>query len=157
MPSIIVGLLFPRRRVLSPSSSVLCRKIVNPSSKISIASQQFEIIQLIPILHDVPLDLASHAPRHEILRRPRHKKRRIRDRLRAHPHMALLDHLSRRLYSLCHPKSRHYHRQSTARKGGDRDAVFDSRQLGFGGQYTHIVQLVEEELFVFATDCVVGR
>lgn len=41
--------------------------------------QQIEIVQLVPVAHDVALDLAGVHPGHEILHIPGDQERRIRD------------------------------------------------------------------------------
>lgn len=54
-------------------------------------SQQIKVIQLLPVPHDIPLDLAAVHPGDIILHIARHQERRVRDDLAADPHMALLD------------------------------------------------------------------
>ena len=56
-------------------------------------SQQIKIIQLIPILENVPLDPTRVHPSNKILHIPRHQKRRIRHDFRSNSDMPLLDKL----------------------------------------------------------------
>lgn len=119
-------------------------------------SQQLKVIQLIPILHNVPLNLASHGPRHKVLRVPRHQVRRIGNLVNADAHMALLDELRGGLDRLGHAQPCHDDGQAAAGKGTDGDVVLDGGQLGGGGEDAHVVELVEEQLFVFAAGGVVG-
>ena len=59
------------------------------------SSKQIKVIQLIPILQDVPLDLARVDPSNQILHIPRDEKRRICNDFRACSNVALLDELVR--------------------------------------------------------------
>lgn len=56
-------------------------------------SEQFEVVQLVPILHDVSLDLAANGPSHKVLELAGHQKGRVCDGFRSNSDMALLDHL----------------------------------------------------------------
>lgn len=101
----------PTHRSHSLHRIIACRRIPHGLSSPALilcplpsnSSQQLEVIQLIPVLHNIPLNLASHTPRHKVLRRPRHEIRRVRNRLGTDPHVSLLDHLGRRLHRLRHP------------------------------------------------------
>lgn len=53
--------------------------------------QQFKIIQVIPVAHDIALDLAAIHPGDMVLHIARHQIRRVRDNLWATAHMTLLD------------------------------------------------------------------
>ncbi len=55
--------------------------------------QQIEVVQLIPVLQDIPLDLRLIDPSDKVLHIPRDQIRRIRDNLRPDPNMALLNEL----------------------------------------------------------------
>lgn len=56
-----------------------------------VVSQHIKIIQIIPILHNTPLNLGAIHPRHEILQISRNQVRRIRNDLCPDANMALLD------------------------------------------------------------------
>jgi hypothetical protein len=102
------------------------------------------------ILKNISLNPTPIHPGNKILHAPRNQIRRIRNRLRPNPDMALLNDLRRGLHRLRHPQSR----QAAAGESGDRDAVFDARELG--GQDADVVQLGEEERFVFVGESAVG-
>lgn len=119
--------------------------------------QQFKIIKLVTVLHDVPLDLAAHGPCHKVLHASRNQVRRVRNSLSSHAHVALLDHLGRSLDILGHAQSGHKDGQSAARKGADGNLILDGGKFGGGVKDTHVVELVEEKLFVLAAGCILGR
>lgn len=119
--------------------------------------EQLEIIQLVPVLHNIPLNLAPDGPRDKVLRRPRDQVRRVRDRLGADAHVALLDQLRRGLHRLRHTQPRHDDGEPPPRKGTDGRAVLHRRQLRRRRQDAHVVQLVQEEVLVLTPGGVVGR
>lgn len=119
--------------------------------------EQLKVIQLIAVLHDVALNLAADRPRDKVLDAARHKIRRIGDRLGADAHMALLNHLGGGLDVLRHAQARHDDGQAAPRKRRHRHVVLDGRQLRCVAQHAHVVQLVEQQLFVFAPRRRVGR
>ena len=119
--------------------------------------QQLKIIKLVTVLHDVPLDLAAHSPCHKVLHASRNQVRRIRNSLGSHAHVALLNHLGCSLDILGHAQSGHKHGQSAARKGADGNLILDGGKFGGGVKDTHVVELVEEKLFVLAAGCILGR
>jgi hypothetical protein len=71
-------------------------------------SQQIKIIQLLPIPKYIPLDLTPIHPRNKIFHPAGNKERRIRNRLRPHPNMTLLNHLRSSLHGFRHSQPRHY-------------------------------------------------
>lgn len=125
------------------------------SSLSNLLLQKLKIIQLIPVLHDVLLDLASHCPGHKVLRRPRDEIGRISDHIRTDSHVALLDHLRRRLDILRHPQSRHDDWQASSGECCDGQLVLDGAELRTCFDDAHVVELVEEQFFMFATDGIV--
>lgn len=138
---------------LRHSEPVLCLPIhLRPRQPL----EQLEIIQLIPVLHDIPLNLASHRPGDKVLHTPRHQERRIRHSLGTNSHVSLLNHLGRRLHRLRHAQPGHQHGEPSSRKGADRHAVLDCGELGGCGEDAHVVELIEEELLVLSAGCVVG-
>lgn len=70
--------------------------------------------------------------------------------------MALLDELRGGLHRLGHAQPRHDDGQAAAGKGADGDVVLDGGELGGGGEDAHVVELVEEQLFVLAAGGVFG-
>lgn len=57
----------------------------------ALRSQQFEIVQLVAVLHDGALDLAGIDPCDEVLHTAGHEISRIRNDFRADSHVALFD------------------------------------------------------------------
>lgn len=70
--------------------------------------------------------------------------------------MALLDELRGGLDRLGHAQARHDDGQAAAGKGADGDVVLHGGELGGGGEDAHVVELVEEQLFVLAAGGVFG-
>lgn len=64
--------------------------------------QKIKIIQLIPILQDIPLDLTPIDPSDKVLHASRNKVSSISHSLRTDSNMTLLNDLRCGLYSLCH-------------------------------------------------------
>ena len=128
-----------------------------PFNQFKSPSKQLEIIQLIPILHDIPLDLASHRPGHKVLHAPRNQICCICYCLSTHTHMPLLHHFRRRLHCFRHPQPCHEHWESSSRKSADCDAVLDGGELGGRRENAHVVELIEKELFLFSAHGVVWR
>ena len=91
--------------------------------------QQIKIIQLLPILKNIPPNLTPIHPRNKIFHAPCHKIRRIRYRLRPNPDMALLNNFRRRLHRLYHPEPSKHYWQPPARKSGYRDAIFNGGEF----------------------------
>ena len=120
-------------------------------------SQQLKIIKLVPILHNIALDLAADGPRDEVLHVPRDQVRGIRDSVRPDPDVALLDELDGGLDGLGHLEAGHDDGEAAAGEGGDGDAVLDGAELGGGRQDAHVVQLVQQQLFGLPAHGVVGR
>lgn len=96
----------------------------------AICLQELEIVQLVSVLHDVLLDLASHRPRHKVLRRSCNQVRRIGNRLYTDTDVTLLDHFRSGLNRLGHAQSRHDNRKASTRKGADSSTMFNGRQFG---------------------------
>ena len=114
-------------------------------------SKQFEIVQLIPIPHDIPLNLAPHNPGNKVLHSPRDEKRRVRDGLGADTDVALLHHLGRSLHRLGHAQPRHDDGEPPPREGRHCGAVLDGRELRRAREDAHVVELLEEEGLVLAS------
>lgn len=76
--------------------------------------QQFKIIQVIPVAHDIALDLAAIHPGDMVLHIARHQIRRVRDNLWATAHMTLLD--IRHSLSSQHPPLSLFFLQSKGKK-----------------------------------------
>lgn len=96
----------------------------------AICLQELEIVQLISVLHNVLLDLASNRPCHKILCRSCNKVRRIGNRLYTDTYVTLLNHFRSSLNRLGHAQSRHDNRKASTRKGADRSTMLNGRQLG---------------------------
>lgn len=71
--------------------------------------------------------------------------------------MALLNHGDGSLQMLGHPEARHDDGQPPPGERRDGDAILDRAELRGGRQDAHVVQLVQQELFGFPADGVVGR
>lgn len=70
--------------------------------------------------------------------------------------MPLLDELGGGLDGLGHAQACHDDGEAAAGKGADGDVVLDGGELGGGGEDAHVVELCEEEVFVFAAGGVFG-
>lgn len=70
------------------------------------SSEQVEVVKLIAILHNIPLNLAANRPCNEVLHASCNQVRRIRDYRRADPDMPLFNHRYRSLNCFRHMKSR---------------------------------------------------
>ena len=119
--------------------------------------QQIEIVQLLPILQDIPLHLTRIHPRHEILHAPRDQKRRIRHHLRAHPHVPLLHKLDGRRHRLGHAQPRHDDAEAPPGEARDAELALHVAEFEAAGEDAHVVEFGEEELFVLEADGVGGE
>jgi hypothetical protein len=121
----------------------------HPRCLVSSRLQQIKIIQVIPVAHDIALDLAAIHPGDMILHIARHQISRIGDDLRPTAHMSLLDirhglfqlapHLrfpfqgreergTYSLNSLHHPRPNHNNRQPPPTKRRNRNLALNPRQ-----------------------------
>lgn len=123
---------------------------------LAVRLQQLKVIELVAVLHDVLLDLAADGPGNEVFSRSSHQICRICDCLSANADVALLNHLGGRLDRLGHAQPRHNDGEAAAGKGGHGSAMLDGRKLRGRRNDAHIVELVEEELLVFAADGIIG-
>lgn len=142
----------PMRAVYSKKTSPLPAQ--PPLQKTEL--QQLKVIQLVPVLHNVLLNLASHSPRDKVLVVARHQVGRVCDLVDADADVALLDELCGGLDGLGHAQAGHDDGEAAAGKGADGDVVLDGGELGGGGEDAHVVELCEEEVFVFAAGGVFG-
>ena len=120
-------------------------------------SQQIKIIQLLPILENIPLHLTAIHPRDEILHVPRHQEGGIRYDLGAYAHVPLLHESHRRRHVLGHVQARHEDGEAPA--GEARDAHFALHVAEFddeGGEDAHVVEFFDQEFFVLEADGVGG-
>ena len=60
-------------------------------------SKQLEVVEVVAILHDMPLNLAAHRPSDKVFHSAGDEEGRICTRLDANSDVALFDHLDRRL------------------------------------------------------------
>ena len=84
---------------------------------------QLKVIQLIAVLHDILLDLASNGPSDKVLHRPGTQKCRISYRLDANADLTLLHEGDGGFQRFRHAESRHHDGQPAAGKRADTDVL----------------------------------
>eukprot|EP00959_Pyramimonas_sp_CCMP1952_P300346 6282114-Pyramimonas_sp.AAC.1 len=107
--------------------------------------EQVVVVQLVVVLHDLPLDLGSVHPSDKVLETAGHKERRVGDRLRSDTHVPLLDERHCLAECLGHLQAHHHHCQPASAEGGHGELVAE-RQTLLRRNNTQEKQLLEQLL-----------
>ncbi|KAI3492178.1 hypothetical protein L1887_43467 [Cichorium endivia] len=132
-----------RQRPSQHEETVVCR---------TSESEQVKVVELVVVLGDGALDLARVDPGDEILHIPRDHERWIRDGIRTHSDMTLLDVLDRLSDRFGHLEPHHHHGQTAPAERGHVELVRDVGHLGARIEESHIVQLGKHTLLVLAPE-----